>query len=206
MRGMGSRVDIRAKHRKENDMKKLMVMFLGVAFAACAMAFDVESYITPYEKDTNPCDANVSWYSYYFMTADAITAATGGSVTSVDAAAYAEWLQTNFADNKAATVSNASFILLPTENSYFNSEYGQYALLADSPMFAAIDFLGVCFFDNQTDSAFEIIKENDICYDVDDYGVSNWIPVSSTTNVPEPTSGLMLLLGLAGLALKRKAV
>ena len=36
--------------------------------------------------------------------------------------------------------------------------------------------------------------------------VTAWVPTSFTTEqIPEPTSGLLVLLGLAGLALKRKA-
>ena len=37
--------------------------------------------------------------------------------------------------------------------------------------------------------------------DLTDYGAGNWKTMS---NVPEPTSGLLLLLGMAGLALRRK--
>lgn len=185
-------------------------MLAAVAMAACAQANLVNSSITAYEKDSSPAVANASWYSCYFMTADAITTAAGGAVASVDAAAYTTWLQSNFADNKAATVSNASFTM-PTDNASYNDNRGQYIFSYDdaSGLPGGTMYLAVCFFDNQTDSAFKIIDYYDNFYWTDDYGMpNNWIaaPASSGTNVPEPTSGLMLLLGLAGLALKRKAV
>lgn len=191
--------------RKKNDMKKLMVMFLGVAMAACAQAS--WSYITAYEKDSSPADANASWYSCYFMTADAITTATGGSVASVDAAAYAAWLQSNFADNKAATTSNASFVM-PTSNYMYVSRYNQYGFDYEVPSEQSKAYLAVCFFDNDTDHAFKIAKKTSQFYAFDDQECqgTDWTPAPSTEAIPEPTSGLMLLLGLAGLALKRKAV
>ena len=38
----------------------------------------------------------------------------------------------------------------------------------------------------------------------DEYQGAGWYSVASTSPVPEPTSGLLMLLGVAGLALKRK--
>lgn len=192
---------------KKTIMKKLMVMLAAVAMAACAQANVVKSYITVYEKDSNPADANASWYSCYFMTADAITTATGGSVDSVDAAAYAEWLQTNFADNKAATTSNASLVM-PTSDSGYASQYNQYGFKYEVPPEQDKAFLAVCFFDNDTDHAFKIAKKTSQFYAFDDQECqgTGWTAAPSTEAIPEPTSGLMLLLGLAGLALKRKAV
>lgn len=209
MRGIGSRVDIQTKHRKENDMKKLIMMLAAVAMAACAMANDSECWISTYSKDTAPSTANASWYSCYFLDLDAAKVATGGAVTTVNKDAYAAWLQANFANNKAATIAGAQLPVTANADTYYEMVVDQYVFLFSAPTLGDIkEFYAVCFFDNGSEQAFKVGTPEDNLFFLDDLGeyCTEWTAAPSTTNVPEPTSGLMLLLGLAGLALKRKAV
>ncbi len=153
------------------------MMAIGMYAGASSM-----SYITAYSADKNPTEANLSWYSLYFLDLNAVKTATAGKVTSAsDYNGYATWLQANFADNKAATIANAVFNPTTFTDAFYNDNDGEYRFYHEYKEFAdRQDFLAVVFFENSSAQAFEVVTDNDWDLRVDDNpsynkGTSGWI-------------------------------
>jgi len=192
-------------------MKKMMfaavaaMAMVGAANAEPSYGIEASGYVNQYSLDANPDNTHASWYSCYVMKQADAQKAMGCVGTAVNYQAMAAWLGKNFADNKQSVINNAeqlSFVLwLPMPNQYmFSGKGGDED--EDSTLGNAI---GVFFYDDDANVAYNVLANNSVdIFEFDSIfsNASGWTAVS----VPEPTSGLLLLLGVAGLALKRKRV
>jgi len=191
-------------------MKKLMfaavaaLAMVGAANAAPSYGIEASCNVAPYELDTNPGYVHAGWYSSYVMKQEDAQAAMGLSGTAVDYNDVADWLGENFAANKASVIANAESMpsteYLSVLSQYSSSLEGEFAE-GEEDLTSAI---GVYFYkDDDNNLAYNVMANGiGMSFDFDDkwYDASGWQAVA----VPEPTSGLLMLLGVAGLALKRR--
>ncbi len=192
-------------------MKKLMI---ALAAVACAAAVQAASFNWSTTNKFTDKDGNV------ITTADGYTSAlNGGSIVLVKLAALTEgydWANATVLTGQTAptikTTNPASTKgrLSAAYGFTYSTEEGASNVLENG------DILGVMFQDS-TGKLSQLVYASDMTTTVDDVytvsGLSNnsWSGAGFTyatggnfTAVPEPTSGLLLLLGMAGLALKRK--
>ena len=182
-------------------MKKMMVALVAVAFAAVAQAaaFSWTATGTNAAKTFYGPDATtIAGAMVYLMDAavvsqgDLVTAIrAGGSITDY-AAVTSQTLDANsrLATSKDFTYGTAGndyrlYMAIVKDDYVFVGYY--VTLAAQASDTAATKFSGI-----KTQSSANLGTA--------DYSTAGWY----TASVPEPTSGLLLLLGMAGLALKRK--
>ncbi len=189
-----------------------------IALAAVACAAGLQAASFSWNTSTKFTDSEGT----VITTADGYTAAlNGGSIVLVKLAVLSEgpgydWANaTVLAGQTAPTIkttnpSNTKGRLSATYSFTFDSEN------AENNPFKNNDILGVMFKDSEGKLS-QLVYASDMTTTVDDvYVVSGlsdntWAGATfayatggNFTAVPEPTSGLLLLLGVAGLALKRK--
>jgi len=134
---------------------------------------------------------NVTAYQSYYCTAAAAKEMFGSS----DAEAVEKFLAANFAKGKAALAKDGTAI---TTGYYEAGEHTFVEYFASA--IAAGDYLAVSFYGSDQ---FKVFGGEDAVWDsgnltFGDAGTGSW------QTVPEPTSGLLLLLGGALLCLRRK--
>lgn len=181
-------------------MKKLVIAALAVAFAAVAQAASVKWTATNVYNGQGDSSVKVNGIAYFVLASDIadFTALAGKGASAISTALADSY---NYSPSTAGTYS-----LTKT-----NAELG----LADATSYGKA-YLVV--FDTATitdDSKFFVTKQ----IDLETYGgdntaslafgsqatpskvAGNWYDVAA---IPEPTSGLLMLLGMAGLALRRR--
>ena len=189
-------------------MKKLMIAACAVAFAAVASAAtatwktDVNGLLNP--DDTQAWgDGYITMYLWSIDSA-AYTGFTEGGAKAVSAAVW-----NNYKDNLASadaqyTDDGSGYITLDDPNTYGVGDTAYAAIVL-----AYDEGDGITHYKGNVGMwNFEADYDNETAgMDSEIFGEGNsgvalgWSEVS---NIPEPTSGLLLLLGVAGLALKRK--
>jgi len=178
------------------------VAMVGVANAAKSYGIFAYNFVKPYAKyDTDPCNDHGRWYKNYVMKQEDAQAAMGTQET-VTYATMAEWLGKNFADNRASVIANAEEITYSKYKEY--ATYSQYNFDKGGDNTSDLgSAIGVFFYcDDDNNLAYNVVANRDtdrFYFDDSMSAGSGWTAV-----VPEPTSALLLLLGVAGLALKRK--
>ena len=194
-------------------MKKLMIVAAAAVMAASAQAskfswgFANEFYV----EDQNVPTANLAGYTAYLVSAGVWGAADKTSAASIGAA-----LAQNIAMAGYDSWNNASEGFVPAEDPYPAYTYYQYDFADDlknqsaaegdkldyfivfdnGSKFAAIAVTGDIWDDDSTAYGQEPFSAEGLALDTADF--------TSYGSVPEPTSGLLLLLGVAGLALRRR--
>ena len=176
-------------------MKKLMIAAFAVAVAAVAQA------------------ASISWnataYNYITKAGVVQTAAT-----ALEGDFVLAYLGTGTADWNNATVANVGTVSYGTVKGVANAKAsGSYAWTYGAEGTPSNgDIFGVMFKDDKGDLyQLEYADGSKVTETVTISGMGNntWataftFATGNYTAVPEPTSGLLLLLGMAGLALRRK--
>ena len=196
-------------------MKKIMVAAVALCVAVASQAASVVwSSVGKFADSEGAVPANATAYT---------AALNGGSIvlvqlTALEGGGY-DWANASILDGQTAPTFTASpsskrGLIKGTFNFTYNEDEGATNILGDG------DILGVMFKDSSgTLSQLTYVADGKTVDDVlvisglDDTtnGGDRWsgnLNYASggnfTASVPEPTSGLLLLLGVAGLALKRK--
>ena len=192
-------------NKRKMKMKKLMCLF-GVIAASCAVHGASLSWAVSQVQNSDGTSGAAAGYRAYMF----VTAATGNTLSFVEGASLTT------ADAVQASILNGTFdASIAYHDGLSNSGGGYTTATGVSSDFNAGDSI----------TAFVVI------FDAADYASANnyiitaekstswtsatgikmlaygsqanatWMPIS---NIPEPTSGLLMLVGLAGLALRRR--
>jgi len=188
-------------------------MMLSVCgFAITSLEFSSDSgdrRVTGYRSET--AENFADYYSAYFLTASEANQFVDGTAS---ASAFSQKLESLFASSGYASgvvgslASSASMV--PAEVYDSLSADPVRVALAVSDIGSTVSYengFAVLLYDNGTEQAYSIgVNPVGSVYQIsswlfDDVNKTAW---KSFSSVPEPTSGLLLLIGMAGLALKRK--
>ena len=182
-------------------MKKLVIAIsaIAMAVAANAAAFDWSTTGTIYGPSGTSVAATGGFTAYLFdtgtVTQSALVTAlrNGGSITDYTALSS---YTTDSAAKVATTAFTASISAGTSVTAYFAIVQDDYVYISGSKSGAAQDVGTTKFsFGSQSTTSANVFDTTT------SYSSAGWY---GTAAVPEPTSGLLLLLGMAGLALKRK--
>ena len=191
-------------------MKKIMIACVAVAMAVAAQAASVNWTITnvysPSDSTAKAAAGSVS--AWMFVTANSTDVTTGIPVTTLaavqavldsgDLTGLASLAATHKTNGSAGNITGASG--LPTN--FSSGTLTAFAVVVDSADLASAENYYLVSGGTTKDATFTSATgaKTLIWGDQTSYtqGAGKW------TAVPEPTSGLLMLLGLAGLALKRK--
>lgn len=197
-------------------MKKLMFAMVAVALATVANAaasynYTTLAYVSPYGQEVG---RDKSKYVFYAMTQTTAQNLLGvqSTVTYLD---VATWAKNN---GYRPSINALNDLAQNAGNSTYRSDWGLYTFEQSGTVKLEGDDLSksigiVLYNDGNGTYAFNTYSRaregygslnTTFYFDVDcesPSSVSGW---TETASIPEPTSGILLILGVAGLALKRK--
>lgn len=152
--------------------------------------------------DVAPSLAGVGDYSAYCLTVASAEAVFG----SAELSAVNSYVKANYSAAKSGVAAYGT-ALTAGDYSALEGQYG-FAKYDGSPV-AAGNYLAVLFYDNGTDREFRVYGKDSAIWAegqlvFDDTENTAYVGDWTAEAVPEPTSGMLLLIGIAGLALTRK--
>jgi hypothetical protein len=183
-------------------MKKLMValatVVVGLAVNAATVSWQAKSgWVSPDD------DAALEGATFYLFDATAYTIATFTSDMGAGADAFSNALGSGTVTDEGEVVFSGSGLTYANDGSKdLAKAYG--VILAND---GSADYYYMVGEGTPVEVTSAIIAGAKAVFDFGDVvtgavGGAGW--TSASSSVPEPTSGLLLLLGMAGLALKRK--
>ena len=185
-------------------MKKLIVAtmatLLGVAAHAAAVNWEIKSDWVSSDGE-NPLEVAVYAFDALANPLASITAALDGGDTSALSKAIASGL----VNDEGAFKFSGNTI---SDDGGTPASASVYAILLDAS--AASEATGYFASDAQTVELTDAVLAGQADFVWDEINVTSFSPIGSGPTpptppvIPEPTSGLLLLIGAAGLALKRK--
>ena len=182
-------------------MKKILIGLFATAMAvgAQAAAFSWSTTGTIYGP-TGSSVATTGGFTAYLLDASTVTQSAlvtalrdGGSITDYTALS-------TFTSTTAAKVSSTSFTSTTAAGSsltaYFAIVQDDYVYISGTKSATASDVGSTSMsFGSQSTTSANVFDSTT------SYSSAGWY---ATASVPEPTSGLLLLLGMAGMALRRR--
>lgn len=147
-----------------------------------------------YDQDQTPAADNTFYYAAYYCTQKNVEEIFGSITPEMEVTP------------EMITRLKENFIPQLTDSKIWESDLEQYvfAQYFDNDFDLKSIVMGVVLYENGSDVALRIFENCDygdsfLVFNDDSESPPPWLPVS----VPEPTSGLLLLLGIAGLTLRR---
>ena len=204
-------------------MKKLMIALAAVTMGVVANAatYNWNVSTTDGKPLVGPSSSTAvsagTLYMFVYDAANCTQAKIWESIRSGDMT-IADWAATSYAGSKTAAISNGAVVPDSGETTARISTGGSADANNKQKTFTVVTAGDLIFFDdeaskyvNETDqgAAYKINQNwaGDTEYDFTKAGKDQaWKETGwySTAAIPEPTSGLLLLLGVAGLALRRR--
>jgi len=186
-------------------MRKLIIAFAAVAVATFAQAATVDWELSSKNTiQTYSGGAGASITIYLLDTgatdyAKTIAGIANGSVTSANIASQAGYLTQGTTGASGAKVGKASgSASVDTAGTDYSMVFVYFETVDTKNYY----YLSGAQTGTSYDGSAEYPTGTTAKWEAAAYSQSNWHAVSSS--VPEPTSGLLMLLGMAGLALRRR--
>lgn len=186
-------------------MKKLMIAFAAVAVATFAQAATVDWALSSKNTIRTYSGGEGASITIYLLNTGAtdyaktIAGIADGSVTSANIASQAGYLTSGTTGASGAKLGKASGSATVASPGVDYSIIFVYFETVDAKNYY---YLSGTQTGTSYDGSVEYPSGSTATWTSSGYSQSNWHAVSSS--VPEPTSGLLMLLGMAGLALRRR--
>jgi len=154
--------------------------------------------------DATPGLASVANYSAYYLTATTAEELFASSAL----ATVADYLKTHYETGRSGVAASGTALKAGSYGlgQYSFTEYSASAV-------AGQDYLAILFYDKVDSHEFRVfgttsaaVYDTSIVFDDQTAAVGTFGAWTTPGAIPEPTTGLLLLLGMASLALRRKQV
>jgi len=173
------------------------------------------AYTAAYGEDTTGGKATGYYSGYYCTVAKAQELFGSSEVDAVTAYLKDNYImaQTQLAEASAAYLGGAGDVGKMGIVDYANGQYGLKANYGNRLASVGSEYLAMLFYnDGQNRAVRAMVNDYDDTLNGNAFFTDNALASSSSADksgawvktIPEPTSGLLLLLGVAGLALRRK--
>ncbi len=186
-------------------MKKLMIAFAVAAVAAFAQAATVDWKLSSKNTIQTYSGGDGASITIYLLDTGAtdyaktIAGIADGSITSANITSQAGYLTQGTTGASGAKVGKASgSATVDTAGTDYSMVFVYFETVDTKNYY----YLSGAQTGKSYDGSAEYPTGTAASWMSDNYAQSNWHEV--TTSVPEPTSGLLILLGMAGLALRRR--
>ena len=186
-------------------MKKLMIAFVTVAVAAFTQAATVDWSLASKNTIKTYSGGNGAGITIYLLDTGAtdydktVAGIANGSITAANISSQAGYLTSGVTGTSGAQTGKASGSATVASPGVDYSLVFVYFEKVDSQDYY---YMSAATSGTSYDGSAEYPSGTAATWMATDYATANWHQVSSS--VPEPTSGLLMLLGMAGIALRRK--